>query len=103
MKTNTEQKTKVIFRNFGGETIALFPEELGSNDANTCLSYMHMGQHSAADLLCVICDSKPASKANQRELMRELQSIGYDLVIPKRHRFYEWNVKRQKQLEKVQL
>ena len=47
-------KTKVIFRIFpkskGGEVIALFPEEPGTNDPRTCLSYVRNGQHGAASV-----------------------------------------------------
>jgi hypothetical protein len=63
------EKTKVIFRKFKwGEIIALFPEIAGSMDACTCMSYMHEGQHGAAD--CVGCTS-PARPEEYQDLKKK--------------------------------
>ena len=81
------QKTKVVFRIWpksqGGEVIALFPQLAGTNDAGTCLSYMHVGQNSSADLmLCRVL--KLATPTQYANLKRELKRIGYNLKISKR-------------------
>ena len=80
----TTEKTKVIFRQFKtGEIIALFPALPGTNDPNTCESYMHVGQHSSADT-DLVQSTKPAKKEKYQSLKRELESIGYKLEAKKR-------------------
>lgn len=71
--------TKVIFRKFkdDGQIIALFPELATTNDPGFCLSYMHIGQHSDADL-GIIGETIPASHGEYQGLLNELISIGYD-------------------------
>ena len=82
---NTE-KTKVIFRKWkDGDIIALFPEEPGTQDPGTCSSYMHVGQHSAANP-AIIRETKPATPDEYRELALELKSIGYNLEIISRNK-----------------
>jgi len=77
-------KTIVIFRKFqacrGGDVIALFPCEPGTNDPRTCDSYMHVGQHSAADAAL----GGPLRLATPEEyapLKAELESLGYQLDV----------------------
>ena len=72
-------KTQVIFRKFHRDIIALFPEEQEAN--MTCMSYMHVGQHSLADYRYVISDSVPATPDEYRALKEELESIGCDLIV----------------------
>lgn len=80
MKT---EKTKVVFRTYkDGEVIALFPDIDEGN--YYCMSYMHIGQHGAADYSGVIRDTKPASPEQYKDLQRELENIGYSLLIRKR-------------------
>lgn len=67
-----------------GEVIALFPEIPGTFRAYTCLSYAHIGQHSACDCDSIIQGSKPARTHEYENLFRELTNVGYDLVIRKR-------------------
>lgn len=71
--------TKVIFRKFRhGEIIAIFPQLPATNNIyQDCQSYMHIGQHSAADLQLAIT-TKPATPEEYAPLLKELQSIGYD-------------------------
>lgn len=71
--------TPVIFRKFKGQgdIIALFPTHPGTNDPHTCESYMHVGQHSAASV-SLVYETDPAHETEYRDLMRELQRIGYD-------------------------
>ena len=71
-------RTKVIFRMFKGEALAMFPELLGDYSPSTCLSYAHMGQHGTAQA-CPL--GRPAAPAEYADLMRELQGLGYDLRI----------------------
>ena len=74
--------TKVIFRKFpGGDVIALFPEIAGSMNPGTMQSYMHVGQHGAAD--CVDL-TKPATPAEYADLKKELEGLGHVLVVAKR-------------------
>lgn len=84
-------KTAVVFRKFKdtGDIIALFPYSyfyiLGIGD--TCESYMHVGQHSDANYSFVLAITKPAKESEYNALLRELESIGYNLqVIKKRIR-----------------
>jgi hypothetical protein len=76
-------KTKVIFRLFEGDIIALFPEEVGTLDSDTCMSYMHIGQHSSAHFDYVLFNSQnPYKKKKAKEvkqLKEELKNIGYEL------------------------
>ncbi len=77
-------KTKVIFRKFHGEVLALFPAIAGTvGNPWTCSSYAHMGQHSAATVDLVHC-SRLATPAEYKPLARELRCIGYKLDIRKR-------------------
>lgn len=71
-------KTKVMFKVFGGEIIALFPEEIADPHGNI-MSYAHMGQHGAASpKLKHLRNAKPSQYA---DLKRELERIGYELKI----------------------
>ena len=82
-------KTKVVFRvwkgQYGSGVIALFPEE--HEIGGYCGSYEHVGQHSAADYLGVIHQTRPALPVEYEALRQELESLGYDLEIRSR-RFY---------------
>ena len=76
--------TKVIFRKFKGDVIALFPSIAGTLDYySTCMSYQHLGQHSSASILI---NKFPAASPDEfKALLDELVSIGYDdLKIAKR-------------------
>ena len=44
----------------------------------TTTSYMHIGQHGAADYAGVIAATRPAREEEYRGLLSELKSIGYD-------------------------
>ena len=77
-------KTEVIFRKFSdGDILALFPYDVVPIN-NFCNSYMHLGQHSEADYLGCIKDTKPASKKEYQSLFKELESIGYNLKVIKK-------------------
>ena len=91
MKKSIE-KTKVIFRIFpkkeGGEVIAIFPRNCGTNDPATCSSYMHVGQHSSCNPHA-LNSLRLATRAEYADLKRELENYGpgdshYKLDIRKR-------------------
>ena len=84
--TTQEPATKVVFRKFkNGQIVALFPEirERGG----MVESYMHIGQHAAADPL-IVHDTKPATPDEYRALAAELAAIGYRLDIRRNMRAY---------------
>jgi hypothetical protein len=75
----------VIFRKFpDGDIIALFPciPAEGLNPW-TCQSYMHVGQHGAADPR-IVHDTRPARKHEYAALKTELERIGYHLIVRRR-------------------
>lgn len=88
------EETVVVFRVFkprpafdekGGDVIALFPYDLGTDSPFTCSSYMHMGQHGSADPLTVVRElTRPAKPEEYADLAKELESRGYRLKIRKR-------------------
>lgn len=74
-------KIKVIFRmDKEGRVFALFPEEVADLEGH-CMCYQHVGQHSGADYLRCVHESRPATEQEYIPLMVELQRIGYDLEI----------------------
>ena len=77
--------TPVVFRTFpSGEVIALFPILPADQYGGACLSYLHIGQHGAADARFVIRKTAPSRPSEYRDLAKELRSIGYKLTIHKR-------------------
>lgn len=80
------ERTKVIFRWFDGDVIALFPELPASfQEPWLCDSFMHMGGHSAADCAMVIHRSRPATEAEYAPVKAELESAyDYHLTIRQR-------------------
>ena len=78
-----KQTVIVVFRKFrqGEDIIALFPEEPGSTFKDHCLSYQQTGQHSGADYDGCISASKPAKPEEYEPLKKELERIGYSLII----------------------
>ena len=86
-----EEITTVIFRRFRSgnkEVIALFPYDIETQDYK-CNSYMHVGQHGAADYSGLLSTTKPASieEEDVKDLMAELQGIGYVLKVVKRAQY----------------
>jgi len=77
--------TRVVFRTWkdeGEEVIALFPDDVSSPNARHCNSYMHVGQHGAADTRLVFEETREATFAEALPLYRELVRIGYDDLCP---------------------
>lgn len=89
--------TKVIFRKWEkGEIIALFPYLPWSKSGDMVTSYMQMGQHGPADYAGVIAATIPAKQAEFRQLLKELESLGYnDLQVI--HRKQHDTTKRSKE------
>ena len=77
-----KHSTPVIFRKFrdNGEIIAIFPTLPGTNCPNTCMSYMHVGQHGSMDvsIASIAILVKPSEYIH---LKRELQGLGYKLRV----------------------
>jgi len=77
--------TTVIYRVFKqGDVIALFPTLPGTADCLTCMSYMHVGQHGAADPYGLISHTRLAAPEEYKNLHRELEYIGYKLNVSKK-------------------
>jgi hypothetical protein len=91
-------KTKVIFRVYrdkNKDVIALFPEILADTNAYNCQSYLHVGQHGAADPVTVISQTRPATPKQYADLKKELTRRGYRLDILKRYRYASLEVRRK--------
>lgn len=71
---------KVVFRKFqNDEVIALFPELLETE--NSCLSYMHAGQHGEA-CTALIYELEVPTKEEYTPLYKELtEDVGYLLNV----------------------
>lgn len=79
-------KTITIFRKYkDGEIIALFPAEKWNRNDNTCTSYVHVGQHGAADYDYVVSRTSLATPEEYADLKAELERIGYELDVKKRY------------------
>ncbi|WP_276788320.1 hypothetical protein, partial [Paraprevotella xylaniphila] len=61
-----------------GQVIALFPDIPWSGRRGEITSYMHVGQHGAADYAGVIAMTRPAHEKEYRNPLSELRAIGYD-------------------------
>jgi len=75
------KKTKVFFRMFNGDVIALFPDLDWDTSGNFCTSYEQIGQHGSADFGYVMAESKPATPDEYAPIMKELEGIGYRLKV----------------------
>jgi len=90
---------KTVFRVYrDGEVIALFPQIAAQVGGYLCESYMHVGQHGAADPLMVVMRTKLAVPAEYRELLAELEQIGYNPVVGKKCTYKDFQI-RQEQVE----
>ena len=91
------ESTHVIFRKWhNGEIIALFPYEPGTMDPWTCQSYEHIGQHGAASVSLTSAYTRTTKPEEYVELKRELERIGYNLIVLKRLPANSVNVRRAK-------
>jgi len=97
-----KEVTRVIFRVFKGEVIAIFPEILGDINFWNCSSYQHIGQHGSCDPNYIIRGGRPAKPEEYKGLKNELESNhGYNLKVVKKHTHY-YNIKRFNELNKSQ-
>lgn len=81
MKTDT-----VIFRKWkNGDIIALLPMLPFDVLGLYCTSYEHVGQHGGADCAGVIRRTKAATPAEYAPLKRELEGMGYKLLVVSRN------------------
>ena len=79
-----------------GRDNRLFPYMPWNAHGNAVTSYMHTGQHAAADYAGVIAVTRPATAEEYRELLAELTSVGYDnLHILRRQTQVNHKVKRR--------
>lgn len=78
--------TPVIFRKFkeDNQVIALFPYKLFNIYGSEIISYMHTGQHGKADYNLCVTNSTPAGPDEYQDLLKELESLGYNLKIMQR-------------------
>ena len=83
-----KHQTAVIFRkcrkSHGGGIIALFPGTPAGTCGQYVMSFEHVGHHGAANYSGVIAKTIPATEEEYGDLMRELESLGYNLVVHKR-------------------
>lgn len=82
----SDEITPVVFRRWRdtGDLIALFPTQPADYQGWFVDSYMHVGQHAAADFYGVVRATTPASPVEAADLIRELERIGYRLKVIKR-------------------
>ena len=91
-------KTKTIFRKFkdNGDIIALFPEYPTDINGRYCDSYMHIGQHGAADYAYLLRWTVPATPEEYAELKRELEThYDYEIEVYQRRTPQMRNAYRQ--------
>ena len=81
--TQDTQKTTVVFRKEkDGDIVAVFPYDIADwRGSMTC--YSHVGQHSSMRV-DYYKDTSPAYPMQYERLLKELESIGYNLEIKTR-------------------
>ena len=79
------EKTRVVFRKFkaAGDIVALFPDQQNPV-TGLVMSYMHVGQHSAANYYGCVKASTLAKPKEYAALKKELKAIGYNVQVSKR-------------------
>ena len=89
MYVEAEKPERVVFRKWkdDGQIVALFPD-IQADDDGHIVSYVHVGQHGAANYQHCIGKSVPATIAEAAPLKKELEDmVGYVLaVIQRRNR-----------------
>ncbi len=75
-----DEPVRVVFKDFDGEVLALFPDETADQQGNI-LSYQHMGQHSGASReLLTELPTLSLDDPRVEELREELAGQGYKLM-----------------------
>jgi hypothetical protein len=82
----SESPVNVVFRAWkdGAGVIALFPDIPADRYNVLCQSYEHVGQHGGADYESVMFLTRKARPEEYADLLQELESIGYRMVIKSR-------------------
>ena len=78
--------TEVIFRKYRKaphSVVAIFPYEIWDMQGNSAC-YEHVGQHGACDYSVMTTIATPATKEEYAPLLKELESMGYNLKVLKR-------------------
>ena len=87
-----ENTTRVIFRRWlkkdGGDVIALLLD-VPANKGRVMM-YEHVGQHGEGSYFGVMGSTRPAKDDEYSNLKRELESIGYRLILRKRRTLQAW-------------
>ena len=82
--------TEVMFRRLkwehGDNIMALFPYEIENHNGDV-MSYMHIGQHGSANYNHCIDSTTLATPDEYKDLLKELETIGYNLKIVKRRNY----------------
>lgn len=87
---------KTIFRVYpNGEVIALFPQIAAGYGGYLCESYMHVGQHGAADTNIVVKQTRPAFVGKYWVLLKELEQIGYNPVVRKKCMYKDLQIRQE--------
>lgn len=90
-----KEKTKVVFRVWpDGDVIALFPQIPADLHGYMCQSYMHVGQHGAADTDISAGQTRLATPKEFIKLKRELRQRGYNLQVGKRCTRKDFEIRR---------
>lgn len=79
-KKAADETTPVLFRKWkkDGDVIAIFPYDVGTNDASTCSSYQHVGQHGSCDPAGLMGVTVEAAPEEYEPLKQELESSPYE-------------------------
>ena len=78
-RKSADEMTRMVFRRYpDGQVIALFPDIPWSGRRGEATSYMHVGQHGAADYSHVVATTKPVTEKEYAGLLDELRQTGYD-------------------------
>lgn len=87
---------KTIYRKYrrDGEIIALFPQIAGQIAGWLCQSYIHVGQHSAANPDIVVRQTVLAKPTEYAELHAELEQIGYNPEPAKRFTRKDYEIRK---------
>lgn len=82
--------TEVIFRVWRNQIITLFPHIVCDFNGSV-LSYMHLGQHGAANYDHIIKESKLAAEKEYIDLYNELTNhFGYNLKVMKKRNYNKY-------------
>ena len=98
------EKTPVIFRTWlkvekYPEVIAIFPTIPGDSLGFYPLSYERVGQHGQCDYTGILPITRLAKEQEYKDLLEELESIGYNLKVYKREQY--WMSRKRRDAAKI--